>query len=288
MGQDAIAVFAGGLRGPVGGNVKLSVVRVAEDQRLFEVELTRVAFPQRANLATEPFAYSFPRNWRFETLDFPLPWAPQLAYHGREDIPFAPGFDVRNRQSYHSLDWIWWLEGQPTIDADSLRSTLVTYFRGLSRERGTTYKFSPTLDKVSVTVRPAALPGGTTKYTGSAVIYDTHGELITLRFDVERQTLPRRRPHGPALRALAAAAGDTDLARSRVCPLDVPLSPSRRLRAQAAAAVGRRARPTWGAHQGPSRPAPRCRRFPVPESIAPSSHRWRRSRSRRRTAGRGR
>ncbi|HXO40662.1 MAG TPA: PDZ domain-containing protein [Thermoanaerobaculia bacterium] len=188
VGKDALAAFKSELRGPAGGKVRLSLVRVAEDNREFEVTLERSAYPLRENPAAQPFSFSMPRSWRFEGFEFPLPWSPQIAYHGTEDIAFAPDFDDQAGGNYHSLVWFWWLEGRPEIDAASLRADLLQYFRGLSQERGRNYHFTPRLDQVAVTV--AALPAAAAPaaaYRGDAVTFDTHGQLITLHFEVEER-----------------------------------------------------------------------------------------------------
>jgi hypothetical protein len=188
VGKDAIAAFKSELRGPAGGKVRLSLVRVADDNRQLEVTLERSAYPLRENPAAQPFGFSMPRSWRFEGFEFPLPWSPQIAYHGTEDIAFAPDFDDQAGGNYHSLVWFWWLAGRPEIDAGSLRADLLRYFRGLSQERGTNYHFTPLLGQVAVTV--AALPAAAAAavaYRGDAVTYDTHGQLITLHFDVEER-----------------------------------------------------------------------------------------------------
>lgn len=189
VGKDALAAFKAELGGPVGGKVRLSLLRVADDNRQLEVTLVRSAYPMRENPAAQPFGFSMPRSWRFEGYDFPLPWSPQIAYHGIEDIAFAPDFDQRDGGNYHSLVWFWWLEGQPAIDAGSLRADLLKYFQGLTQQRGSTYHFTPELDRVAVTVAPpASAPGAAPAaavYRGDAITYDTHGQLITLHLDVE-------------------------------------------------------------------------------------------------------
>ena len=190
VGKDALAAFKSELRGPAGGKVLLSLVRVADDNREFQVTLQRSAYPLRENPAAQPFGFSLPRSWRFESFEFPLPWSPQIAYHGTEDIAFAPDFDDRAGGSYHSLVWFWWLAGRPEIDAGSLRADLLRYFQGLSRERGTNDHFTPLLGQVAVTVAAlpaAAAPAAAAAYRGDAVTYDTHGQLITLHFEVEER-----------------------------------------------------------------------------------------------------
>jgi hypothetical protein len=201
-GKDVQQAFKEALHGRAGGKVHLGLLRPAEGLRRLEVELTRTAdFPPRQNPAFETFAYTVPRAWRLESYSFPLPWSPQLAYRGIEDILFVPDFADRAAAGYHALVWVWWLDGHPAVGADMLRSTLLEYFRGLSGERGKNNKFTPQLDKVAADV--SALPSGDTgasggpaaatqtaidAYRGEVVTYNPQGELITLQVDVE---LPR-------------------------------------------------------------------------------------------------
>jgi hypothetical protein len=91
------------------------------------------------------------------------------------------------------------LDGRPAIDAGTLRSLLLGYFRGLSQERGGNAHFTPDLEKVAATVSPigappsgAAATAGPTAdaYRGEVVTYDRQGELITLRVEIDAPRCP--------------------------------------------------------------------------------------------------
>ena len=195
-GKDATQVFAEALHGPAGGKVHLTLVRPADGLRRLEVDLARVAVGLRQNPSLESFAYAVPRSWRLESYSFPLPWSPRLAFSGIEDILFVPDFADRAAPGYHALVWVWWLDGRPAVNADTLRSTLLEYFRGLSQERGTNYKFTPQLEKVTATLSAIA-PGVPTTarpaiaaFRGEVVTYNQQGDLITLVVDVETPQCP--------------------------------------------------------------------------------------------------
>jgi len=212
MGKDAVTAFRDQLRGPVGGTVKLSLVRPSEGVRSLEVVLKRVPSPPRSNPAFEPFAYSSPRTWRYESYSFPLLWAPKISYHGIEDILFAPQFGEHSSPEYHSLVWFWWIEGRPEISGESLRATLLDYFKGLSQERGNNYHFTPALDQVAVTaITPssggAAAKDGVARFRGDVTTYNQEGALITLHVDIEKHVCTEAN-HTALLFALSPTARD--------------------------------------------------------------------------------
>ncbi|MGC9948258.1 MAG: PDZ domain-containing protein [Bryobacteraceae bacterium] len=111
-GKTTTEMLRTNLAGPVGGEVKLTLWRESEG-RQFEADLTRVSYPPRRNPASDPFQFYSPANWRPEVDRFPLPWSPQLSYHGSEDLVFAPGLDDKTSPNYHSYAFVWWLEGKP-------------------------------------------------------------------------------------------------------------------------------------------------------------------------------
>src|SRR4030095_5077344 len=78
-------------------------------------------------------AYTFiqPDNWQEEHIQFPISFAPQIPYSGVEELRFAPGWAVSTSDEYWSYTFLWWLEGKPSIDKDSLQKNLTFYYSGL-------------------------------------------------------------------------------------------------------------------------------------------------------------
>jgi hypothetical protein len=237
-GKDVEVAFREELHGPPGSTVRLTILRPSEGLRRFEVQLVRTAFPMRGNPSFEPFSYSALRSWRFESYEFPVSWSPKLPFHGIEDLLFAPRFDDREGPEYHSLAWIWWLEGAPRIDAAILQSTLLEYFRGLSVERGGNNHFEPDLSKVSTAEPSEAEPSeagrseaGGRRWKTDVVTYDTHAVLITLHVDVEARACA---DHTALLFALSPAPRDaaiwTDMSSilsTFRCNRELPTTPAR-------------------------------------------------------------
>jgi hypothetical protein len=174
------------LNGPVGGSVKLTLWRESEG-RQFDADLTRVAYPLRRNPASDPFQFYSPATWRPEVDQFPLPWSPQLSYHGSEDLVFAPGFAEKASPNYHSYAFIWWLDGKREFSAERLQADLLTYYKGISEERGRTRKFTPDLNRVSVSWAADARQAGVQSFHGDAIFYDPAGDLLTLHGEASIQ-----------------------------------------------------------------------------------------------------
>jgi hypothetical protein len=195
MGRDLDEINRKAIRGPVGSTVRLSFVRLDSSQ--YELTLTRMPYPPRINPASDPFAYSIPGSWRVDPrYTFPLPWAPSIAYHGVEDVAFAPDFDFIDSPEYHTVVYFWWLDGAPPLTARQLESDMVVYFQGLAEQRGQRNGFKP--DPAKITASYAADPTGAhtlgaapaSSFKGVVSIYDTHGKIITLNSEVVTGACP--------------------------------------------------------------------------------------------------
>lgn len=194
-GREMSEILKKEIRGPVGGTVRLGILRA--DGSRSEISLTRAPFPPHRNPTSDPFAYVVPGPWSDDPrYAFPLPWSPELAYHGVEDLFYVPNFAETDSPEYHSYVFFLWLEGDPVLDAARLESDMLTYFRGLARERGRNYAFAPDLSKVTASYRedPAAsrtyggVPART--FSGSVSIWDTHGKVIRLNSEVAEAQCP--------------------------------------------------------------------------------------------------
>jgi hypothetical protein len=65
-------------------------------------------------------AWPVPSGWRTETIAFPLDFAPSIAYHGEEQIRFAPGMFNAAAPDYFSYVFVWIVDEQPALTADAL------------------------------------------------------------------------------------------------------------------------------------------------------------------------
>lgn len=195
QGREFSEIMNRELRGPVGGTVRLSIVR--SDGSQSEITLVRAPYPPHVNPATDAFSYTVPGSWGADSrYPFPLPWSPGLAYKGFEDLYFAPNFDQTESPEYHSYLFFLWLEGAPPLSARQLEADMLVYFRGLAEERSKNYGFTADPSKVTAAYKeePAASRkfGGAAarEFSGTVSIWDTHGKVITLNSEVVAVVCP--------------------------------------------------------------------------------------------------
>ena len=74
---------------------------------------------------------SAPKNWRPETIPFPLRFAPRIPYTGLEELRFAPGMFKPDQQDFFTYAFIWRLDGNVDLSPKSLSQNLLHYFQGL-------------------------------------------------------------------------------------------------------------------------------------------------------------
>jgi PDZ domain len=189
MGHALDEIDRKSIRGPVGSTVRLSFVRLDGSQ--FELTLERMPYPAVKNPASDPFSYSVSGSWRMDPrYNFPLPWAPSIAYHGIEDVAFSPDFDHSESPEYHSYLFFWWLEGSVPLNPKQLESDMVPYFQGLAEQRGRNHGFTPHLSQITARYNSDASGlhnfGGVaaSSFQGMVSIYDPHGKVIQLNSEV--------------------------------------------------------------------------------------------------------
>ena len=95
-----------------------------------------------------------PPDWRFERIDFPLPFAPELKYKGFEELRFAPGMFNAKSDTYFTYIFAMKITNDDVaIDAKALKTLLETYFRGLCRTVAKGTNFEIDASKISAAVR---------------------------------------------------------------------------------------------------------------------------------------
>ena len=94
-----------------------------------------------------------PPDWRYERIDFPLYFAPELKYDGFEELRFAPGMFDAKSDTYFTYIFAMKITNDISIDGKLLKSLLETYFRGLCRTVVKETNFDIDASKISATVR---------------------------------------------------------------------------------------------------------------------------------------
>jgi hypothetical protein len=133
------------------------------------------------------FTWPAPEGWRSETIPFPLGFAPDLPYRGLEEIRFAPAFFNPEAPGYFSYAFVWWLEGNPTLDNTTLERDLARYFAGLcGAVGGKKFSFDPS--RFKATLAPGAPRAGAQTFEGTIDAYDPFekggGRELTLNVEL--------------------------------------------------------------------------------------------------------
>lgn len=145
--------------------------------------------------------WSVPAGWKSETIPFPLPFAPQLAHRGVEELRFAPGMFDPAAPGYWSYAFVWWLEDRGPQDGAALGAELTAYFQGLLRDvaasRAAKRPVGTTatdldLHAIRCTLRSADAREGWQRWTGEAAVLDAFGDgrAVKLRLLVEQRDVP--------------------------------------------------------------------------------------------------
>lgn len=83
------------------------------------------------NTWVPPYTLQVPARWSTELFALPAGFASEMTYKGVEDIRFAPGWADSTAADYWSYAYLWWLDENLMIDAESLQQNLQVYYSGL-------------------------------------------------------------------------------------------------------------------------------------------------------------
>jgi hypothetical protein len=84
-----------------------------------------------AELYNPPYNLITPEGWSVERFGIPIDFAPTIPYSGVEDIRFAPGWADPASDEYWTYAFLWYLDGKPEINSESIEKNLNAYYTGL-------------------------------------------------------------------------------------------------------------------------------------------------------------
>ncbi|WP_343563082.1 hypothetical protein [Sphingobacterium sp.] len=104
--------------------------------RIFFLFICVLAIDLKAQEKFDPVAWEPPYNlsldgWRIERFPIPIDFAPQIPYKGVEDVRFTTGWSEHENGEYWSYAFLWYIEGQQRLDANTIENNLSMYFDGL-------------------------------------------------------------------------------------------------------------------------------------------------------------
>ncbi len=127
-----------------------------------------------AQEAQDSLILKAPSDWRIEQISFPLAFAPDLPYHGFEDIRFMPGWHEKDSPEFWSYTFVWFIEDALDLNENKLKSIIELYFDGLNQVVRNMNKDSS--DQISATeahFKASLKEGGPAEYySGKLTVYD--------------------------------------------------------------------------------------------------------------------
>jgi len=102
--------------------------------RITLLSVATVFLPDSAGQAEDAVAITLkaPEGWSGETLKLPPGFARDMKLKGIEEIRFAPGMFKPDTETFFSYAFVFWLPGDKPIEADTIHSEIMTYYRGLA------------------------------------------------------------------------------------------------------------------------------------------------------------
>ena len=78
-----------------------------------------------------PYNLPTPQKWSVERLPIPITFAPKIPLNGIEELRFAPGWGISKSGEYWAYTFLWFINGKPWLNADTLNNYVRQYYDGL-------------------------------------------------------------------------------------------------------------------------------------------------------------
>lgn len=136
-----------------------------------------------------------PDNWRRESFDFPLAFAPTIGLEGREHVRFAPGWSDFAGERGFSYVFLWDVKDVPgpALTVHGLEFALGVYFDGLMQTAAQSRSLAPQATRSVVNFHPMrAVPGWSEAHAGEIHTWNAFakGEPLALQVEVTRRACP--------------------------------------------------------------------------------------------------
>jgi hypothetical protein len=139
-----------------------------------------------AALAREPLPA--PEDWRRESFEFPLKFAPSIGLQGSEHVRFAPGWSDFASERGFSYVFLWDVKevAGPALTVHGLEFALGAYFDGLMNTAAEVRKIEPGAAATVVNFHPMrAVPEWREAYAGEIHTWNAFAKAEPLRLNVE-------------------------------------------------------------------------------------------------------
>ncbi len=121
-----------------------------------------------------PYYLPSPKDWGIERFQIPIGFAPQILYHGVEDIRFSPGWAKQKSDEYWTYAFLWYIDGLHKMNTKVLNKNLTDYYTGLYNVNTDSAKVA-TIKQIPVTANFKKAPktnGDLQTFTGVITMID--------------------------------------------------------------------------------------------------------------------
>lgn len=143
----------------------------------------------------KPYQVPEPKGWNKESIDLPPKgFAPDMKWKGQEEIRFAPGMFKPDAPDFFSYALLFWLPDGEKIDAKTMETELLTYYRGLAKTVLASKKQEVDVAKFTLTIKEAKEKSGKRASGDTFMAYAGElkwvepfatGKAQTLRFEIQ-------------------------------------------------------------------------------------------------------
>ena len=139
-----------------------------------------------------------PDNWRRESFEFPLAFAPTIGLEGHEHVRFAPGWGNFAGERGFSYVFMWDVKeiSGPALTVHGLEFALGAYFDGLMRTAAQSRKIEAGVERTVVNFHPMReVPGWRDAHAGEIYTWNgfSKGEPLVLQMEVVQRSCPNGR-----------------------------------------------------------------------------------------------
>lgn len=129
-----------------------------------------------------------PTEWRFEKIDFPPEFAPDLAYKGFEELRFAPGMFDPSSSTYFTYAFVVSIDEVSKFQQSDMMGFLYKYYKGLCKSVAEEKELEVDLSKIFATIRMYDTSNKNRQdYKAQVVFLDsfTDGKEVKLNMDLQ-------------------------------------------------------------------------------------------------------
>ncbi len=124
----------------------------------------------------------YPKDWRYERINFPLDFAKNIDWEGFEELRFSPGmFDVKS-PDYFTYYFVLSIK-KVEISIEEIKEALIKYYKGLCKAVNVKEKFKINHEEITVTIEKIS----SCSLKANVVFFDgfTDGRRIVLDMLIE-------------------------------------------------------------------------------------------------------